>query len=141
MPSLLDDVVAKLTAGGIGSTTASGSAWRLVTREFLPGTVGTSTVPRQIAVVPTGGLAWEPDSGIDRQTFQLLFRDSATGSTGLEAKVAASIATLTTASGFTVNGRVYVDLQAQGQMLWLGRDENGRPLMSQNFLAWRSRST
>jgi Bacteriophage minor capsid protein len=139
--SLTAEIVAKLSSGGVGSTSATGTSWRLVERELLPGTLGTSTAPRQIAVVPTGGFPWEPEELLDRPTFQLLFRDSATGSTGLEAKVASAIACLTTSPDWTVLGRRYVDVQMQGNMLWLGRDENQRPLMSQNFLAWRSRTT
>lgn len=140
--ALVEEIAAKLSSASVGSTTATGTSWRIVTRELQPGTIGTSTVPRQIAVVATGGRAWEPEETLDRPNFQLLFRDSATGSTGLEAKVAQAIRALTTsATGFTVLGRYYVDVQTQGEMLWLGRDENGRPLYSQNFLAWRSRTT
>lgn len=139
--ALVEEILAKLSSGGVGSTTATGTNWRLVKRDLQPGTIGTSTVPRQIAVVATGGRPWEPSESLDRPNFQLLFRDSATSSTGLEAKIADAIRVLTTSPGFTVLGRVYVDVQTQGNMLWLGRDENGRPLYSQNFLAWRSRST
>lgn len=139
---LVDEIITRLSSQGVGGTTST-ATWRLVARQFLPGTLGASTQAQQIAVVPTGGLPWEPAAGFDRPRFQLLFRGKRDGSTGLEAKVSAAITALCSSSvaGYDVGTRTYIDVQKVGDPIWLGRDAADRPLYSQNFQAWRNRTT
>ncbi len=143
--TLTDEIIARLSSQGVGSTSISSSGWLLTKRQFLPGTIDGSTQARQIAVIPTGGQGWEPTEQLDRPTFQLLLRGSYStqSSTGLEQKVTDCVSALCSTGliGFTIKGRKYVDVQKQGEMLFLGRDDNNRPIYGQNFLAWRSRST
>lgn len=144
--TLGDEILARLSSRGVGSTNATSSGWLLVKRQFLPGTIGATTRAQQIAVVPTGGLGWEPEEQVDRPTFQVLVRGAYSpnqSSTGLEQKLTDVETALcsTAVIGFTIKGRRFVDVQKQSDMLWLGRDDNNRPIYGQNFLAWRSRST
>lgn len=144
--TLPDEILARLSSQAVGSTNASSSGWLLVTRQFLPGTIGQSTRAQQIAVVPTGGHAWEPTENLDRPTFQVLVRGAYSpnqSSTGLEQKITDVVTALCSSAliGFTIKSRRYIDVQKQGEMLFLGRDDNNRPIYGQNFLAWRSRST
>lgn|GEM_PF-2103979 len=140
--ALVDEIIAKLSSGGLGSTSPSTSTYRLVARAWLAGTIDGTTQGPQIAVYPTGGLPREPEEDLDRPTFQLLFRGTSGTSTGMELDIDKAIRILTTSpNGFTVLGRKYASIDTRGNMLYLGRDQNNRPLYSQNFLAWRSRTT
>jgi hypothetical protein len=138
--ALLEEITRRLSTAGVGSTHST-AAWRIVFREFLPGSIGGSTKGQQIAIVPTGGFQqFSERAPIDRPTFQIMVRGNSTGSTGLEAKVDAVISALNFFAG-TLSSRVYVDISKQGEAHYLGRDENQRPLYSINFLAHRSRTT
>lgn len=137
--SLAAEVIARLSSQGVGSTSST-AAWRLVQREFLPASIGGSTQPQQIAIVPTGGFPQELTDPLVRPTFQVLIRAASTGSTGLEAKAEQVRDALNLWSG-TINGRRFVDCHMQGEIVYLQRDENRHPIMGLNFLAWRSRTT
>lgn len=140
--ALVDEICAKLSSGGLGSLSSSATTYRLVARAWLAGTIGGTTQAQQIAVFPTGGLPREPEEDLDRPTFQLLFRGTSGSSTGLETDIDTAIRILTTSpNGFTVLGRRYASIDTRGNMLYLGRDQNNRPMYSQNFIAWRSRTT
>lgn len=133
--ALLEEIGNRLSSQGVGGLTST-ATWQIVFRGFIP-----STKAQQIAIVPTGGFQqFTQRAPIERPTFQLLIRGASTGSTGLEAKVDAAITALNFFDG-TLTGRVYVDIQKQGEALFLGRDEEERPLYSVNFLAHRSRTT
>lgn len=140
--SLVDEIIAKLSSGGLGSTSPSTSTYRLVARAWLAGTIGQTTQAMQIAVFPTGGLPREPEEDLDRPKFQLLFRGTSGSSTGLEQDIETAVRILTTSpNGFTVLKRRYASIDSRGNALYLGRDANNRPMYSQNFQAWRSRTT
>jgi hypothetical protein len=132
---LLEEVAVRLSSQGVGSTAAGSTGWLIIGREFHPST----NYPRQIAIVPTGGFGQE-FSEVDKRSFQVLVRAASTGSSGLEAKVDAVDSALNIHSG-TLSGRVYLDIQRQGDRIYVGRDENHRPVYSLNYLAWRSQTT
>ena len=133
--ALLEEISLRLSTQGVG-TTSSTATLQIVFRGFVP-----STKDQQIAIVPTGGFQqFTERAPVERPTFQLLIRGKSTGSTGLEAKVQGAIDALNFFDG-TLLGRVYVDIQKQGEAHFLGRDEEERPLYSVNFLAHRSRTT
>lgn len=140
MSVLVDEVLARLSSASVGGLTSTAS-WRLVAREFLPGTVNASTQAQQICVTPSGGYAQYTEVELDRPTFQVRIRGDSTGSTGLEQKVDAVIQALNLQGRQTLSGRVYLDIEKQGDVLWLGRDEADRPVYAVNFLAFRSRTT
>ena len=134
---ILDEMAAVLSAAGVASTTAVGStgtAWALTKRELQ------HQPSRMIAVIATGGFPQEPRLEIDRPTFQLLIRGSTGDSSGLEQKVTDAVNALNLTDG-TFSNWTYVDIQKRGDVLYLGRDENQRPLYSVNFLALRSRTS
>ena len=137
---LLDEIATRLIAqsvGGLpGSTAAStsGTGWTIWSRQLGP------TPDQSIAIVPTGGFQREDRAFVDRPTFQIVVRAGKDTSSSLETKVAAVDAALNAFDG-TLSSRVYVDINRQGDYLWLGRDENGRPMYSLNYLAHRSRTT
>ena len=135
---LLEEIGRRLSTQSVATTSATSTGWRLAYRGFLP-----STHDQQVAVIATGGfqqLAEESDNTLSRPTFQVLVRGRSTGSTGLETKVDGVINALNLFSG-TLVGRAYKDIRIEGEPLWLGRDENQRPMMSCNFSAFRSRTT
>jgi hypothetical protein len=137
---LVDDVIARLSTQGVGSTSST-STWRIVARDFLPGTIGSSSQAKMIAVTATGGYPQMSAEDLTYPTFQVRVRDSATASTGLEAKMTAVVTALNLTGGLTINSRKYLDFRLEGEPFFLGRDENQRPLMAANFVAWRSRTT
>ncbi len=128
--------MARLSSQSVASTDSASTGWRLVARGLQP------TPDRQVAVIETGGSQHESDKGdMDRPSFQLLIRDAEDGTFGtLETKVGAAITALDFFSGVT-GSWTYIDIQMQGDRLYLGRDENQRPMYSVNFQALRSRSS
>ena len=133
--ALLEEITRRLSTQGVG-TTSSTATWQIVLRGFIP-----STKAQQIAIVPSGGFQqYTQRAPIERPTFQILVRGASTGSTGLEAKVQGVVDALNFFDGSLLS-RVYVDIQRQGDVLYLGRDEEERPVYSINFMALRSRTT
>jgi len=65
-----------------------------------------------------------------------VIRGSRTGSTGLEDKVEDVVAALQGFAG-TLNSVGYMDISQQGDVLWLGRDENENPVYALNWTAHR----
>lgn len=138
--ALVDEIGARLTAQGVCSTGAGSTGWMLRYRALTPIPV------RQVVVTPSGGLPQEGKAPVDRPAFQVMIRGSSVDGGSLETKVDAVIAALNLFDG-TLTGlysavpRVYVDVQKQGDTLFLGLDDNQRPIYSVNFLATRSRTT
>lgn len=133
---LLDEIGARLTAQAVattGGTGASAATMRLVYREFQP------TPEWQLVLTPSGGFQGEGRPELDRPTFQVRVRGAESASTTLEVKTAAVVTALHQFAG-TLSGRYYVDIARQGDTLYLGRDENQRPIYALNFLALRSRT-
>ena len=131
---LLDEIGSRLTAQGVCSTAPSSTGWRLCYRDPIP------TPARVICVVPSGGFRQDGKAPIDRPTFQLLIRGSSQDGAALETKVNDAVRALNCFDGL-LNGWYYADIQKQGDVLWLGRDENQRPLYSVNFWTVRSRTS
>lgn len=129
-----EDVGTLLKAASVCSTSASASQWRLFYRDLEP------TPDRIVAVMPSGGQQGEGSVQIDYPSVQVLVRGTITESSGLETMVQAVNSTLHLYDG-VVNGRAYVNITRQGDVHFLGRDGNQRPLYSLNFLATRSRTT
>jgi len=138
--SLVTEIGQRLTSAGVGSTSST-AAWRIVYRDFLPGTIAGSTKAQQIAITPTGGFDQEYAEALTYPTFQVRIRGSATSSTGLEAKAQAVVNALNLNGRDTLGSYVYLDILQQGDLLYLGRDENQRPIYAANFLALRARTT
>jgi len=138
--ALGDEIGARLTSQGVCSTSAGSTGWMLRYRALTPAPV------RQVVVTPSGGLPQEGKAPIDRPGFQVLVRGSSADGGELEAKVDQVIQAVNLFDG-TLTGlynsvpRVYVDIQKQGDTLFLGLDDNQRPIYSVNFLATRSRTT
>mgnify|MGYP006935473237 CR=1 FL=1 len=129
--TLVEDIGTLLKNAGVASTSGG---YRLMYRDLAP-------VPSQaICVIPSGGQMGQGKVEIDYPGFQVLVRGSSVASSGLEAQVQAVNATLHLYDG-TVNSRVYVNITRTGDVQYLGRDGNQRPLYSVNFLATRSRTT
>ena len=129
-----------LSHASSGATTLS-TAWRVVARDFQPGSIGGSTWARQICVTPTGGFNQEYAEALTYPTFQVRVRAASTSSTGLEAKAEAVVTALNLSGRSTAPGRTYIDILQQGDLLYLGRDEAQRPMYAANFMALRSRTT
>lgn len=132
---LLDEIMARLTSQGVATTGAASTSWRLGARELQ------DSPDRFVAVIPTGGGQQEGVAPLDRPTFQLLVRDAKDGAHGtLEQKVRDADSAVNLFAG-TLASWTYVDIQRQGDVLYLGRDENQRPMYSLNYQALRSRTS
>lgn len=138
--SLMTEIMNRLSTQGVGGLTST-ATWRIVGRDFLPGSIGGSTKAQQICVTPTGGFDQEQAEAMTYPTFQVRIRGASSGSTGLEAKVQAVVDALNLCGAVTLSGRKYLDINQQGDMLYLGRDDAQRPVYSVNFSAFRSRTT
>ena len=125
----------RLVAQGVGGLPGSTHAWRIVGRGLQ------ETPDQMIGIIPTGGGPQNATAGFDRPNFQVLIRGKSTGGSEVETKVAAVVTALDQFSGVLSTGTNadYVDIQKQGDILWVGRDENHRPLYSVNFQALRER--
>jgi hypothetical protein len=135
---LVEEVQQRLIDQSVGGNMASTEAWKITHRELVP------SPDTAIAVVPTGGGTQfaVADNPLDRPTFQVMVRAAANSSTGLEQKVNDVITALNLYSGTpSTGGAEYVDIQKEGDALYLGRDENQRPVYSLNFRAIRERTT
>lgn len=136
---LSEDIGSLLTAANVCSTSAGSTGWLLCYREYQP----VPPMPtRQICVVQTGGFQTEFRSPISRPTFQIRIRGSSGEGVAFDTKVQAVIDAVNFQSGILgPNNWTYVDIQMQGDRLYLGRDERQRPAESVNFLATRSRTS
>lgn len=113
--TLADEIINKLSSAGIGGTTSTAS-WRLVQRDFIPGTAGSSTQAQQICVTPTGGFPQVIAEDLGRPTFQVRIRGDADSSTGLEDKVDDVVGTLNRLGPYLPTGTLYqcTDANAAG---------------------------
>lgn len=134
MATFVEEVGAILTAAAVATTGATSTGWTLKYRDLEP------TPAQMVAVIPSGGLDGEQVVELDYPSVQVLVRGSSAAGSALETQVAAVNAALHLYSG-TVNGRVYVNIARKGDVLWLGRDQNQRPMYSLNFGCTRSRTT
>jgi hypothetical protein len=132
--ALVDEIGTRLTAASVGGLPGSTQTYTIYYREL------TETPDKQIAIVPTGGSQQEHAEAVERPSFQVLVRGAANSSTDLEAKVNDVVDALNLWDG-TISGRRYIDIQRSGDILYLGRDENQRPMYSVNFGTVRSRTT
>lgn len=132
--AFVDELGSILTSAGVCSSGASSTGWTLRYRDLEP-------LPAQlVAVIPSGGLDGEQVVELDYPSAQVIVRGSSGAAGELETQVAAVNAALHRYSG-TVNGRVYVNIARKGDVQWMGRDQNQRPMYSLNFSATRSRTT
>lgn len=138
--ALLEEVARRLSTQGVG-TTSSTSAWRVVYRDFLPGSIGGSTKAQQIVITPTGGFPQLLAESLTYPTFQIRVRGASSGSTGLEQKVTDVITALNKVGPITLLSVTWRDCVMEGEPLFIGRDEEQRPVYALNFTAWRSRTT
>ena len=138
--TLVSEIITRLSSAAVGGTSST-DTWRIVARDFLPGSIGGSTQAQQICVTPTGGFNQEYAEALTYPTFQVRVRAASTSSTGLEAKAEAVVAALNLIGRSTAWGRTYIDILQQGDLLYLGRDESQRPIYAANFMALRSRTT
>lgn len=132
--SFIADLGARLSAAGVATTSAGSTGWRLCLRGLL------ESPDRCVGLLPTGGFQQDGIAPIDRPTAQVLVRGAKTDGAEVEAKMAAVCSALNLQSS-ALTGWTYVDLQKQGDVLWLGWDELQRPMYSVNFLALRSRTS
>ena len=138
--SLITEIMNRLSSQAVGGLTST-ATWRIVGRDFLPGSIGGSTKAQQICVTPTGGWDQEQSEALTYPTFQVRVRGASSGSTGLEAKAEAMVSALNLCGRKTFGSYVYLDINQQGDLLYLGRDEAQRPIYAANFLAFRARTT
>lgn len=131
---LLDEIGSLLATAGVATTGASSTGWTLKYRGLTP------EPARQVVVIATGGLPQEGIAPIDRPTVQVLVRGSSMDGSVLEAKVGAVVTAVNRRDG-VVNGWPYVDIQKEGDVLYLGLTDNQRPLYSVNFWTVRSRTS
>jgi len=141
---LLDDIESRFTsqsvAGAAGTTQVTDTGW-LVTKSFMP-----PDPDKCITIFETGGYAPEVRSDLNRPTFQIRVRSSRTDtdsnaySTGRD-KLQGCCDVLHGFASTTINGRYYAAIYALTDAIALGFDDEGRPLLGQNFLALRSRTT
>jgi len=138
---LLDEIGAWLAAQSVASSSGE-DGFFLGLGMMMDSTV---LADRMIAVIETGGLAPDAATEVDRPGFQVITRGASTQSVSTaypeaESKAeAASLALHAIAPG-SLSGRHYVGIWATQSHFFLGYDEEGRPLFSQNFLAQRSRT-
>src|SRR5262245_56993919 len=132
--ALLDEVRARLIAQSVG-VSGSTASW-CVTMDYMP-----ASPDRAIALYETGGFPNDRGQGLqDRPTFQVIIRGPRHGYSTARTKMSAARTALDGIGPVTLSGRRYTDLEAQGEPLSLGPDQNERPRVSMNFTAYRSRS-
>lgn len=142
--ALLDDVASYLVTVGVGgfpgTTGATGTGWTIF-KGFSP-----PSPHRQITLYETGGFAPEEMTDLDRPGFQVVVRgsrdiDVAAAYSSARTKLDSIFTTLHGLATQTINSRYYPVMFAQGDALSLGKDENDRPMLAQNYFAVRSRTT
>ncbi len=128
----LEDIRTRLADQAVGSTYGSTGDWLITLRGL------TSTGDNQIGLARTGGLPQEANADVDRPTFQVMVRGTQDSSTDIEDKVDDVVEALDKFQG-VLNDTRYYDIQKQGDILWLGWDEEHRPLYSLNFAVLKAR--
>jgi hypothetical protein len=139
--SLVSEIADRLSSQSVGGLTST-ATWRIVYNDFLPSLIGSSSQARQVSITPSGGLDQEQAEFVDKPVFLVRVRGPSTASsTILDDKLADVETALNLQAGATFGGRKYVFVQKQGDRLWNGRDAADRPIMSQSYLAYRSRTS
>jgi len=93
---------------------------------------------KQILIRDNGGFASEVPESARMNTFQILFRGSKDeGHKDMSQRVYAVCEFLVNSASFTVNNNRYVQVFLLTDPTILGRDDEGRPLISTNFSAAR----
>lgn len=133
---LVTEIGSRLSSQSVATTGSTG--WRLVYQDFVD---GTSIPDTQVCVRNSGGFPGEARADLDRPTVQVMIRGSVSDSTGSTLTKAVAVNTALHRYDGTLSGWTYVDIERQGDLLYLGRDDNQRPLYSLNFTALRSRSS
>ena len=136
---LQEDVKTILVDASVGSTSSTGVTWRIVYREFVAGTQVATTAGGQIAITEMGGFQEWEHSRLQWPTFQVRVMAPTTGSTGLEDKMDEILSVLDHYNGTPIDVPI-TNIGAQSPPLYLGRDDNQRPMYSLNFLAYRQNS-
>jgi hypothetical protein len=136
--------VAEILSSASVATTSSTGTWRIVGRDFIEGTQVSTTEGAQIVITPTGGFGREINARLDRPTFQIRVIAPSTGSTGLDLgtdnKLADIVGALNNFNGTLSDGWPYISIDLRNGPLYLGRDENQRPMYSMNFEVIRADS-
>ena len=137
--ALLDDIELRLSTQSIcgiaGTTSVTDTGW-LITKSFMP-----PDPDKCITIYETGGFPPEGRPELDYPTFQVKIRSSSTGYSTGSAKLAAVEAALHMFPSTTLNSWYYAGMQALSGPLALGFDGEDRPMMAQNFVALRSRTS
>lgn len=96
-----------------------------------------------VTVYSTGGYAPDPRGalGIEFPTVQVRTRGARGGYTAASAKALAVQAALHGDYGTTWNGARYLWIFAEQAPMYLGQDDNDRPIFTQNFRMARTAST
>ena len=103
----VSEIITRLSSAAVGGTSST-DTWRIVARDFLPGSIGGSTQAQQICVTPTGGFNQEYAEALTYPTFQVRVRAASTSSTGLEAKTQAVVAALNLSGRWYPYGTMYL---------------------------------
>ncbi len=135
---LVVEIGKRLSSQSVASTAAGSTSFLL--RYFeLP-----STHDRAVTVVPIPGFEMEYATNLDRPGVQVMVRGAVNGLSELEDKaddVVVALNLIAHSTNFAASGREYVDIRKTSDPIWIGRDDNDRPMVSVNFYAMRSRST
>ena len=132
----LEDIRTRLADQGVGSTYGSTGDFLITLRGLTSTSVGGGD--NNIGLMRTGGLPQEANTDVDRPTVQVMVRGTADDSTGLEDKVDDVVEALDKFQGY-LNDTRYFDIQKQGDIFFLGPDEQQRPLYSINFEVTKAR--
>lgn len=134
---LLDDIAAYLVTQGIGVATSSASGYRVV-KGFMP-----PNPDKVIGLFETGGAAPNRYPGdLDYPRFQVRVRGAAFGYSTARQKLWSVFTTLQAVDNTTtLNGWVYVSVEAVSDVIGFPLDSNNRPEVVMNFRALRSRTS
>jgi hypothetical protein len=91
-----------------------------------------------VCIFDTGGYAPEVDYEYKRPTVQVLVRGRRDGYLAAHALAADILDVLNGLHNETINSTRYIGIWAEGDVISLGRDGNGRPLLSMNFRIHRA---
>lgn len=136
--ALPDEIAVRLSSQGIGSTTSTGT-WRIFADAYPP-----NAGDRSVVITESGGFGpydTAETGELFRPTFQVAVRGPKQSPTTARQKMDAVVSALHRYASTNLNGRKYVDVVLQGDVHYLGEDENRRALYAANFLALRSQTT
>jgi len=139
--AFLDDVGAQLASAAVASS--SGGGGYVLVRSWLPDS--TALQDKVVALIETGGMAPGPRAELDRPGFQLLVRGASiirasSGYVDARAKAEAAKLALHALVFTSTSGRYYPGVLAQQDPFLLQLDDQKRPIIATNYLAWRSRT-